>query len=432
MGKAKYKTTPISRLDFGAVSSAVGSRCVLGIDVAKRVQFVSFSGEDGKLRGLFKWSFPDETARFVRLCQRLQEDGVHVQAVLEPSGTYSTAIRYALAQANVETFRISGKRVHDAKEVFDGVPSSHDAKSAAILTWLHSTGISTAWEFESNERRAMAASCAAVERYDALLKRRRSQLEARMSLHWPELEMCLSLERASALKLIRDFGSAQAVMSRPAEARRLMRKTGGHFLLAKVIDQVLESARLPRGLPPIAEESEALSVLASEVLDAHKCLDAAKRKLSRLSERNAPEPMRAMVGSVTAGVLLGVGLDPRKSESPKSYEKAIGLNLWEQSSGTKNSGMHITKRGNGLARRWLFFVALRLIKDDPVVKAWFERRKLRNGKQGIKGVVAVMRKLAKALWYVARGADFDAQLLFDVRKLAQPEKALIITRGAAG
>ena len=34
-----------------------------------------------------------------------------------------------------------------------------------------------------------------------------------------------------------------------------------------------------------------------------------------------------------------------------------------------------------------------------------------------KAIVAIMRKLAKSLWYVARGEPFDPQRLFNIRAL---------------
>jgi len=426
MGRAKYKATPITSLDFGAVSAKVGTVCVLGIDVAKRVQFVSFGGHDGRSLGIFKWSYPDQADRFVRLCQRLFEDGIRVEAVLEPSGTYSTAIRYLLTRAKVATFCITGKRVHDAREVYDGVPSSHDAKSATLLVWLHSQDVSKPWKVESEERRALAAATSALNRHVKELGANLSRLESRMSLHWPELEMCVDLDRVSVLKLLHKYGSPQRVAQNLDPARELMTEVGGHFLKSGKITSVLDSASTTQGLPMIAAEVEALMDLARDVLAARGRLNVARRKVEVLSDRHVPEPMRAMLGKVTAGVLVGLGLDPRNSHCPKSYKKALGLNLRETSSGTKRGRVQITKRGNSSARRWLFFAALRLVQKDPVVKAWHERMKARNGQKGIKAVVAVMRKLALALWHVARGDRFDAQLLFDVQ---MPEvQKLVIER----
>ena len=66
-----------------------------------------------------------------------------------------------------------------------------------------------------------------------------------------------------------------------------------------------------------------------------------------------------------------------------------------------------------MARKYLYFATLRLIKSHPVVKAWYEAKV--NPKARNKTVIAVMRKLAKALWYVGRGERFDANKLFTVQ-----------------
>ena len=57
---------------------------------------------------------------------------------------------------------------------------------------------------------------------------------------------------------------------------------------------------------------------------------------------------------------------------------------------------------------------MRLLRTDPVVGAWYAKKVSRDGGTKKKAVVALMRKLAKALYVVATGAVFDACKLFDV------------------
>ena len=52
------------------------------------------------------------------------------------------------------------------------------------------------------------------------------------------------------------------------------------------------------------------------------------------------------------------------------------------------------------------------------MRAWYEAKVQRDGgKLKMKAVIAVMRKLARALWWVGRGEAFDAHKLFDSRRL---------------
>jgi hypothetical protein len=58
-----------------------------------------------------------------------------------------------------------------------------------------------------------------------------------------------------------------------------------------------------------------------------------------------------------------------------------------------------------------------LLRTDRVTRAWYDKKVKRDGGKKARAVVAVMRKLAKALFHVARGAPLDTTKLFDVSRL---------------
>jgi len=89
----------------------------------------------------FKWTHPQQTRAVVT--GLLESFGpTRLEVVMEPSGTYGDALRGLFAAAGVAVFRISPKRVHDAAELYDGVPSLHDAKAAYLIARLHLDGVS--------------------------------------------------------------------------------------------------------------------------------------------------------------------------------------------------------------------------------------------------------------------------------------------------
>ncbi len=122
--------------------------------------------------------------------------------------------------------------------------------------------------------------------------------------------------------------------------------------------------------------------------------------------------MAQLIGKVTTAVLLSFHLDPRNFKCARSFQKAMGLNLKEKSSGRYVGQLKLTKRGSSKARMYLYFAALRLIQKDPVVKEWYLNKI--NPKAKNKTVIAVMRKLSKALWHIAQGQPFDANKLLSV------------------
>jgi transposase len=124
------------------------------------------------------------------------------------------------------------------------------------------------------------------------------------------------------------------------------------------------------------------------------------------------KPMSDLMGLMTTAIFISCRVDPRNYDSPQSLLKAIGLNLKEKSSGLYSGKLKITKRGCSIVRRYLYFAALRLIKNNPLINAWYKAKV--NEKYKKKTIVALMRKLAKALWHVARGKEFDASKLVKV------------------
>lgn len=420
MRKRNFKACHIQAVDVEAVLvGCVGPRLVVGVDVAKEDQYAAVTDETGDIKALLHWKHPEETPRFVGLCRQLCAGGRSVEVAMEPSGTYGDPIRARLLGADIAVFRVSPKRVHDAAEVFDGVPSLHDRKAAWLIARLHRDGLSEAWPLPTEVQRTLRAQTTLADHYGLAEQRLLGQLEGICARHWPELPRLIGLTRATPLRLLAEFGSPAEVAARPIEARAFMRRVARAFLAEETIEAlVCSAANQPVSMN--AAEIQMVKALASEALRARTEARVAKAQLEKSLEQHCPKSLLQMVGALLAGALLAGGQDPRLLPTPAALEKSAGLNLREKSSGTKQGGLHITKRGDGRLRRLLYMLALRMIKDDPIVRAWYQRKVERQGGGAkIKAVVAVMRKLITAVWHVARGAAFDAAKLFDTRRLGQ-------------
>jgi transposase len=90
----------------------------------------------------------------------------------------------------------------------------------------------------------------------------------------------------------------------------------------------------------------------------------------------------------------------------------MGLNLVERSSGTYQGELRISKRGSARTRQWFYFAVLRLVQRCGV-RPWYEAKKARDEGDARRVLVAVMRKLAVALYHVGvRNEAFEPQRLF--------------------
>lgn len=418
MSKRKYRATKIQDVDRAKLKAELEtSRIVVAIDVAKEDFYAAIVDETGRTHVIVKWVHPTESQSFIDLVEGL---GAGVEVVMEPSGVYGDAIRAALGRAGVAVFRVNPKRVHDAAEVYDGVPSLHDAKAATLIATLHLGGASLPWPLEPEHRRRLAAVLRMLEVHEKEIRRNLNRLEGLLARHWPGASSIMSLDSATMLEVLIEFGGPAAVVSREGDARELMGKVGGRFLAQEKIDALIDSAQWTLGVPQLEEELQLVREIASEVRrhqKASKRIRAQVEKLA-LTEGSTTEIMAPVVGKTTSAVLVaGVG-DPTKYDCPSAYVKALGLNLKEKSSGKQKGGLHITKRGPGIARMFLYLAVLRLIQRDRIARAWYAKKIARDGgtnKQ--KALIALMRKLASALWHVARGAVFDSSRLFDTARL---------------
>ena len=340
-------------------------------------------------------------------------DAVALEVVLEPSGTYGDALVGQLRRLGVAVYRISPKRVHDGAEVYDGVPSLHDAKAAELIGRLHLQGVSRVWPALGEERRELNAWLTRLEvskgRHHAGLNR----LEAHLSRHWPEVLGLLELGSATLSELVAAYGGPAVVAADPVGVAALMRRVGRAGLREETIAAVLASARENLGLPCVAAENGLLQWLAADNNATRRELHAIEQEIERRVAASAvPTRLGNVIGKVSAAVLMAALGDPKDYPDAASYTKALGLNLKERSSGKHKGQLKITKRGPAVARFYLYFAALRLIARDPEVRRWYDRQNARPRALKGKTIVTLMRKLAQALWHVGRGATFAVTRLF--------------------
>jgi transposase len=389
---------------------------VFGVDVAKDDFFGVLMKTDRSVIETIKWVHPEQTRELS--AHLLALDAQDLEVVMEPSGTYGDALRGYLAGLGLAVYGVSPKRVHDAAELYDGVPSLHDAKSAYLVARVHLDGASARWEERSASRRDHHALSAELDVYHGQHQANLNRLEAYLSRHWPEVVRILDLSTVSLAALIGEYGEPRQVAAHREAAAQLLRRTGRGLLSGEKIAQVLDSSETTLGLPCTPGERHFLQVLGRELLRTHKALKALEQQIAKVvAADRVLRRMASVVGKTTSLVLETTQGTPLAYPNPHSYLKGMGLNLKERSSGKHAGQLKITKRGPGKARKYLYFAALRWNHQDPVIAAWYQNKIQRDGGLKGKAVTALMRKLALALWHVARGEPFDSRKLFDARAL---------------
>jgi transposase len=424
MKKKTYRARKINSMDSERLAELTdGKDIVVGIDVAKHVQFAAFSVGNKEVVETVRFRHPEQTSEFLDLLDSLK--GSSLQIALEPTGSYGDVLRYQLQTRGYAVYRVNAKRVHDACEVYDGVPSAHDAKCAAIVAWLHSDGASELWPAASETKRVLTVALAQMQEQDDRYHRGLNHLEAALARHWPEVTAIVDLDSLTLITLLSTYGGPATVARRRAEAIRLMNKTSRRALATEKIDAIARSATETLGVTQLEAEREFLRDLSGLILEARKQAALCRKRVEALTEEFVDvQAMGRVIGKASAAVLVCKVGSPQSFPNARAYEKSAGLNLREKSSGKHQGRLALTKRGSGQARQYLFLAVLRLIQSDSVMKAWYHKKVARDSGQNpvkLKAVVALMRKLIRALWHVGQGQEFDSRRLFDTSRLVITE-----------
>ena len=400
----------------------LGQKAAVGVDVGKNELVVCVVWPDRSFERPWRVKSPGELGVLVAKLVELNRQ-CELTVAMESSGTYGDCFRQAAEDAGLVVHRVSAKAVKDDSEGFDGVPSNHDGKDAAIIGTLCMHGRSAPWRWKDIGADGSDDDAAIrywVRRLDTAQRIRQvwcGKLEGMLARHWPEAGRVVEQSSATMTAALQYWGDPRGMADDPAAAQQLS-KFGGHYLSPEKIERLIASARSTVGVRMNAWAVAEMKDIARAINRRRKTIQRCRRELKKLTKEHKPiQSQSAAVGLVTACVLWMCLGDPANYHSAGAYRKAMGLNLTERSSGMHKGKLKISKRGQRLGRKWLYFSALRYMRE-PSVKRWAAAKKQRDGGRGGKAITGIMRRLAAAAWHAGQGEVFDPKRLFPGAKRA--------------
>jgi transposase len=333
---------------------------------------------------------------------------------MEPTGTYGDALRQAISDAGLRLHRVGAKAAHDYAEIFDGVPSQHDGKDAAVVAELAAIGKSVEWRYRPSSEvdQEMAYHVDWMDAQQRQYAMWLGRLEGLLARHWLEATRWMELSSVTLLRALRRYGGP-AGLAQDTQASVELARRGGPFLAAEKIRGLIRSAATSMGVRQTAIDVQRMQRYAEQALAARSEIAKSRRRLEELAQGKAVIQRQAQAVGVATACVLWVHLgDPKEYHCAEAYRKVMGLNLTERSSGMYQGKLRISKRGFSQVRRWLYFAVLRLVAKGPV-RRWYQQKKAKDGDQAKRALIGVMRKLALALYEVGVNEEsFDAWRLF--------------------
>jgi transposase len=138
------------------------------------------------------------------------------------------------------------------------------------------------------------------------------RLEGLLARYWPEATQVLKLSSGTLLRVLRHYGSPQALVADPKAAQQLAR-WGGSWLSPEKIAHLLAGAGSSVGVRVGEWQQRQIQDYAQQALAARQEANRAERRLRGLAEGHAVlQAQGTVVGVPTACVLWTSTGDPRK------------------------------------------------------------------------------------------------------------------------
>jgi hypothetical protein len=215
-----------------------GQMVIAGVDVGKGELTLCLVWPDREFERPWRIKSPGQIRLAVGMLLELNAC-CPVTVAMESSGTYGDAFRQALFDAGLPVHRVSGKAVKDDSEGFDGVPSNHDGKDAAIIGTLCVNGRSSPWrcngvgrskedaagkptEIESTEKdQALRYFVRQLDTAQRLKQVWCGKLEAMLARYWPEAGGLTNQSGPTLTGALFYWGDPAALAADPDAADRL-------------------------------------------------------------------------------------------------------------------------------------------------------------------------------------------------------------------
>ncbi len=222
----------------------------------------------------------------------------------------------------------------------------------------------------------------------------------------------LKVTKATLLHALIHYGGP-AALAADGQADQRLARWGGSCLSRGQAAAFAPGAQSSVGIRQGEVEQQRLREYATEALNARQQMRRSRPRAGQAGARPAGAASRSAGSGQRHGVcVVGQRWRPGAYECGAAYRKAMGLNLTEYSSGTKQGELHISSRGNPQTRAGCTWRLCGSASRRSFASG-IRRRSNAMGAEAKRAVVGVMRKLVLALYQVgAKGATFEVGRLF--------------------
>lgn len=407
------KRTQEKKLDMVGVGTLI-----VGVDIAKKVQWARFCDHTGKELGK-NLRFENSIEGFENLVThieklRTEKELFRVLIGMEPTGHYQKTLIHYLTNKGYTVVLVNPYHTKRAKELDDNSQTKHDQKDALTIARLVRDGrFYECYQPEGcwAELRVLTAMRLDVKHEENACKNR---IHTVLDEYFPEFEAVFKcpLTGKVSLHLLKACPFPSDVLALDVEGvlteiRKAVKKTVGRKKAELLVAVAGRSIGVTYGreatklrLQTLLAEHEMYRQRLEEIEAAMEC----ELKKTGLSERLLGIPG---IGVVSLAVFLGETGDLSRFTNGQQIIRLAGYNLTENSSGKNKSKSCISKRGRKNLRKVLYQMAVVMASKNAEIKQIYVHLKNREGNPLKKkqALIAIACRIARMIFSIVRHGD---------------------------
>lgn len=368
---------------------------IIGIDVSQKSSSFHLI-EAGNKEGI-DGSFPMTREGFESLLARTGCTNAP-RFFMESTGRYHITLAHFLLQKGLQTFIVNPVLVKQFSKGHTLRKTKTDKVDARLIARFAERGTGT----KSNTRRTMDDQRLSIarrrEQVAEEVAKTKTQLKADLTVAFPEI-LSRNVFTLGMLRFLNRFPCAASISEATDEQLLLALKgergRGLSITVTQLRDLASGSIGLPTCGPLVADSAESLLFL-------NRKLDRLTDQLLCLVRQTQSEEMDIItsihgIGDITAAHFLTEIGSIDRFERYQSLIAFCGTDPGIYQSGAITKRGRITKRGNASLRKYLYLMAMGLIRCNPYFKTYYDKKR-EEGFPHRKAMVALMNKLIKTLF----------------------------------
>jgi len=323
---------------------------------------------------------------------------------MEPTGNYWRKIAFYAMEMGYEVRFIRTTALKHQRELDESSPSKNDIRDAYTIANIVREGKYIDTIIENGIFRQLRTLAHTRERIQRLATGAKHALQGVMEDYFPELKNIFWSMKARGLWAILDrcpFPEDVLSMGIDGLTALIAKSTRRKKEACKKAYAVYEAAQKSIGLTNIGEADRLkVKTYLADIKHSEAQLQEIEQKIKMLL-RDIPCAYHILsipgIGILTCGVFLGELGNPFNFNDPRKIVKYAGYDPKEHDSGkTIKRRRIISKKGRWLLRKYLYFMAMRVVHRSPYFKNYYENKKKSMSKK--EALCAVVIKLIRVIF----------------------------------